>query len=154
MKKTNEQLIEEACSIWHDWFDDNDDNDYSEKEPSDVEYFMGCMLYNLFAFEKAISTMKTMDIGLDFLDATGNSYGEVKALLMQIETKDDLEKIALLQNHIAKAMKLYEGDRMALYLVNRLAGHINTLEAIYRGKVDRRDVDFERLSNQQAPIYK
>ena len=151
--KTNEQLIEEACAIWHAWFDDNDDHDYSEKEPSDVEYFMGCMLYNLFAFEKAISTMQTMDIGLDFLDATGNSYGEVKALLTQIETKDDFEKIDLLQNHIAKAMKRYEDDRMALYLVNRLAGHINTLEAIYRGKVDRRNVDFEKMANK-TEIYK
>ena len=152
--KTNEQLIEEACEIWHAWFDDNDEHDYSEKEPSDIEYFIGCMLYNQFAFEKAISTMKTMDIGLDFLDATGNSYADVKALLTQIETKDDMEKLALLQDHIAKSIKRYEGDRMALYLINRLAGHINTLEAIYRGKVDRRDVDFERLSKQQAPIYK
>ena len=152
--KRNEQLIEEACEIWHAWFDANDEHDYSEKEPSDIEYFIGCMLYNQFAFEKAISTMKTMDIGLDFLDATGNSYGDVKALLTQIETKDDMEKLALLQDHIAKSIKRYEGDRMALYLINRLAGHINTLEAIYRGKVDRRDVDFERLSKQQAPIYK
>jgi len=36
------------------------------------------MLYNQFAFEKAISTMQTMDIGLDFLDASGSSYKEVK----------------------------------------------------------------------------
>jgi len=150
----NEKLIEEACEIWHKWFDDNDAHDYSEKEPSDVEYFLGCFLYNHFAFERAISTMKTMDIGLDFLDATGNSYGEVKALVVQLDVKDDLEAIDLLQNHITKAMKRYEGDRMALYLVNRLAGHINTLESIYRGKVDRRDVDFERLSNKQNPIYK
>ena len=152
--KKNEQLIEEACEIWHAWFDDNDEHDYSEKEPSDIEYFIGCMLYNQFAFEKAISTMQTMDIGLDFLDATGNSYSDVKALLTQIETKDDMEKLALLQDHIAKSVKRYENDRMALYLINRLAGHINTLEAIYRGKVDRRNVDFERLSKQQSPIYK
>ena len=150
----NAKLIEDACAVWHKWFDDNDEHDYSEKEPSDIEYFMGCMLYNHFAFEKAISTMQTMDIGLDFLDETGNSYGEVKALIMQIDVKDDLEAIDLLQDHIAKAMKRYDGDRMALYLVNRLAGHINSLEKIYRGKVDRRDVDFERLANKQTPIYK
>ena len=150
----NEKLIEQACVVWHQWFDDSDEHDYSEKEPSDIEYFMGCMLYNHFAFEKAISTMQTMDIGLDFLDATGNSYGEVKALIMQIDVKDDLEAIDLLQDHIAKAMKRYDGDRMALYLVNRLAGHINSLEKIYGGKVDRRDVDFERLANKETPIYK
>jgi len=151
---TNTQRIENACEIWHKWFDDNDAHDYSEKEPSDIEYFIGCLLYNQFAFEKAISTMKTMDVGLDFLDATGNSYGEVSALLKAIETENELEKIDLLQEHIQHAMKRYEGDRMALYLVNRLAGHINTLESIYRGKVDRRDVDFERLANKQTPIYK
>lgn len=151
--KKNAQLIEDACQIWHAWFDDSEEHDYSEKEPSDIEYFIGCMLYNQFAFEKAISTMKTMDIGLDFLDATGSSYGEVKALLTQIETEDDLQKIELLQEHIHKAIKRYEGDRMALYLINRLAGHINTLEAIYRGKVDRRDVDFEKLANK-TEIYK
>ena len=150
----NEKLIEEACAVWHNWFDDSDEHDYSEKEPSDIEYFMGCFLYNHFAFEKAISTMQTMDIGLDFLDATGNSYGEVKALIMQIEVKDDFEAIDLLQNHIAKAIKRYEGDKMALYLVNRLEGHINSLEKIYRGKIDRRNVDFERLANKETPIYK
>ncbi len=150
----NEKLIEEACDVWHKWFDDNDDHDYSEKEPSDIEYFMGCMLYNQFAFEKAISTMQKMDIGLDFLDATGDSYGEVKNLLTQIDVKDDLEAVELLQSHIHRAEALYEGDRMALYLVNRLAGHINSLEKIYRGKIDRRDVDFEKLANKQTPIYK
>lgn len=150
----NMERVEAACKIWHEWFDENDAHDYSEKEPSDIEYFIGCMLYNQFAFEKAISTMKTMDIGLDFLDATGKSYQEVKRLLTEIEVRDDLEAIELLQKHIQRAMTLYEGDRMALYLIHRLAGHINTLEAIYRGKVDRRDVDFERLSKMQAPIYK
>jgi hypothetical protein len=150
----NAKLIEDACTIWHAWFDDNDAHDYSEKEPSDIEYFIGCMLYNQFAFEKAISTMKTMDIGLDFLDATGASYGEVSALLKSIDVKDDLEALELLQEHIRKSQKRYEGDNMALYLVNRLAGHINSLEQIYRGKVDRRDVDFERLANKQTPIYK
>lgn len=149
----NERLIEEACAIWHAWFDDNDAHDYSEKEPSDIEYFIGCMLYNQFAFEKAISTMQTMDIGMDFLDATGASYTEVKGLLTQIKVENDLEAVDLLQQHIAKAMALYDGDRMALYLINRLAGHINTLEKIYRGKVDRRDVDFEKMANK-SNIYK
>ncbi|MEN8147364.1 MAG: hypothetical protein ABFR02_07080 [Campylobacterota bacterium] len=149
----NEKLIEQACAVWHNWFDDSDEHDYSEKEPSDIEYFIGCMLYNQFAFEKAISTMQTMDIGQDFLDASGNSYKEVNALLKQLDVKDDLEAIDLLQDHIAKAMKRYDGDRMALYLVNRLAGHINTLENIYRGKVDRRDVDFEKMA-KKSDTYK
>ena len=149
----NEKLIEQACDVWHKWFDDSDEHDYSEKEPSDIEYFMGCMLYNQFAFEKAISTMQKMDIGLDFLDATGDSYGEVKNLLTQIEVENDLEAVDLLQQHIARSMALYGEDRMALYLINRLAGHINTLEKIYRGKIDRRDVDFEKMANK-SETYK
>ncbi len=149
----NEKLIEQACAVWHAWFDESDEHDYSEKEPSDIEYFIGCMLYNQFAFEKAISTMKTMDIGVDFLDASGKSYAEVKSLLGQIEVENDIEAVELIQQHIKKAMALYDGDRMALYLINRLAGHINTLEKIYRGKVDRRDVDFEKMANK-SNIYK
>jgi len=108
----NEKLIEEACAIWHAWFDDSDEHDYSEKEPSDIEYFIGCMLYNQFAFEKAISTMKEMDIGLDFLDATGASYGEVKALLTQIEVKDDFEAIDLLQT---TSEKQYSGMKATVW---------------------------------------
>ncbi len=150
----NAKRIADACDIWHAWFDDNDEHDYSEKEPSDIEYFIGCMLYNQFAFEKAISTMQTMDIGLDFLDATGKSYADVSALLKAIEVADDFEAIDLLQHHIANAKQRYEGDRMALYLIDRLWAHIDTLEKIYRGKIDRRNVDFERLANQQTPIYK
>jgi hypothetical protein len=148
----NEKLIEKACSVWHTWFDD-DAHDYSEKEPSDIEYFIGCMLYNQFAFEKAISTMKTMDIGMDFLVACEESYFDVHSLLGQIDVSVDLEALDLFQGHINKAIALYSGDRMALYLINRMAGHINTLEKIYRGKVDRRDVDFEKLA-KKSEIYK
>ena len=149
----NSRLIEEACALWHEWFDDNDDHDYSEKEPSDIEYFIGCMLYNQFAFEKAISTMKTMDIGGDFIAAAQESYAQVQALLKAIEVKDDFEAIDLLQDHIHRALALYSGDRMALYLINRLAGHIDTLEKIYKGKIDKREVNFEKLANKSS-IYK
>lgn len=149
----NEKLIEEACALWHTWFDDSDEHDYSEKEPSDIEYFIGCMLYNQFAFEKAISTMKTMDIGGDFIVACEESYAEVQALLNQIEVKDDLEAIDLLQDHIHRSQSRYSGDRMALYLINRLAGHIDTLEKIYKGKIDKREVNFEKLANKSS-IYK
>lgn len=151
--KNNAELIEQACALWHAWFDDSDEHDYSEKEPSDIEYFIGCMLYNQFAFEKAISTMQTMDIGIDFLEAAGESYAEVKSLLEKIVVENDLEAVDLIQQHIRRAMARYEGDRMALYLINRLAGHINTLEQIYKGKVDRRNVDFEKLA-QKTDIYK
>jgi len=149
----NEDLILKACDMLHEWFDDNDEHDYSEKEPSDIEYFVGCMLYNHFKFEKAITTMQTMDIGLDFIEAGESCYVEALYSIKQIEVKDDLEAIDLLQDHIHRALGLYGSDKMALYLVERLAGHINTLEKIYKGKVDRRTVDFEKLANKST-IYK
>jgi len=148
----NEKLIEKACDIWHEWFKD-EEHDYSERDDSDVEYFIGVMLYNQFAFEKALSTMKTMDIAVDFLQACEGSYDEVRDLLSRLKVKDDAEALALLQQHIRNAIDKYRvgGD---LYLLNRLAGHINTLDGIYKNEIKADEVDFERLSKQQQQIYK
>ena len=148
----NEMLIEKACTLWHEWFKD-EDHDYSEREDSDVEYFIGVLLYNQFAFEKALSTMKTMDVAYDFIQACDESYYEVRGLLAQLKVHDDMEALALLQQHIRKSIEKYRvgGD---LYLLNRLAGHINTLEGIYDDRIKADEVDFERLSKQQHQIYK
>ena len=145
-------LIEKACTLWHEWFKD-EDHDYSEREDSDVEYFIGVLLYNQFAFEKALSTMKTMDVAYDFIQACDESYYEVRGLLAQLKVHDDMEALALLQQHIRKSIEKYRvgGD---LYLLNRLAGHINTLEGIYDDRIKADEVDFERLSKQQHQIYK
>lgn len=145
----NEQKIEEACTLWHTWFEDPG-HDYSESEPSDVEYFIGVMMYNHFAFSKALSTMKTMDIGLDFKQAAGSSYVEVYELIGSIKSEDELELLALLQQHINRSLEKYGNDRMACYLLNRLYNHIKTLAAIYAGKVDKREVDFERKAMIQG----
>ena len=145
----NENKIEKACSLWHTWFED-DSHDYSESEASDVEYFVGVMLYNHFAFSKALSTMKTMDVGLDFKNAAGSAYLEVYDLIGSIKSDDELELLALLQNHIKQALEKYENDRMACYLLDRLSNHIKTLAGLYAGKLDKRDIDFERMAMKQG----
>ena len=147
----NEILIEKACDLWHEWFKD-EEHDYSEREDSDVEYFVGVLLYNQFAFEKALSTMKTMDVAFDFIQACGESYDEVRELLARLKVCDDIESLALLQGHIQRSLGRY--SRPECYLLNRLAGHINTLEAIYKDEIDVKKIDFERLSNQGNQIYK
>jgi len=149
----NDILIEKACQVWHEWFKD-EDHDYSEREDSDVEYFIGVLLYNLFAFEKALSTMKTMDLAHDFILACEGSYDEVRGLLAQLKVHDDAEALAILQQHIRKSIEKYKEESGDLYLLNRLAGHINTLEGIYKDEINADEVDFERLSKQHHQIYK
>jgi hypothetical protein len=148
----NEILIDKACSVWHEWFKD-EEHDYSEREDSDVEYFIGVLLYNQFAFEKALSTMKTMDVAYDFIQACEESYDEVRGILAQLKVHDDAEALAILQQHIQKSIDRYRvgGD---LYLLNRLAGHINTLDKIYKDEIRAQEVDFERLAKQSTQIYK
>ena len=145
----NKNKIEKACSLWHTWFED-DSHDYSESEASDVEYFVGVMLYNHFAFSKALSTMKTMDVGLDFKNAAGSAYVEVYELLGSIKSDDELELLILLQDHIKRSLEKYSSDRMACYLLDRLNNHIKTLAGLYAGKLDKRDIDFERMAIKQG----
>jgi hypothetical protein len=136
-----EQTIEKACALLHAHFED-EANDYSEREESDVEYFVGVIMYNHFSFSKALPTMKTMDVGSDFIKAAGESYIEVCALIDSIKSSDELELLALLQNHIKRSLKKYENDPMSCYLLNRLEKHIDNLAGIYAGEVRAEDVDF------------
>lgn len=139
----NDEKIEKACTLFHKHFED-EANDYSEREESDVEYFVGVMMYNLFAFSKALSTMKTMDVGADFIQASGAIYNEALELIGTIKSDDELELLALLQNHINHALEKYGDDRMSCYLLNRLDGHIKTLEGIYADEIKVKNVDFEK----------
>jgi hypothetical protein len=138
----NEQKIEAACALWHKWFE-HEANDYSEREDSDVEYFVGVLMYNHFAFSKAIPTMKTMDIGLDFIQSADSSYAEVNSLIGSIKSKDELELLALLQNHISRSLDKYSSDPMSCYLLKRLRGHIDTLAGIYAGDITPQNIDFQ-----------
>ena len=78
--------VTKALNIWHKVFEDESKH-YSEFESSDVEYFVGVIMYNLFGFSKAIPTMKTMDVGADFIQASNKTYVEVLELIDTIRNR-------------------------------------------------------------------
>lgn len=141
-----DEKIEKVLEIWHKHYED-EQNHYIEFEPSDIEYFVGCMLYNHFAFSKALHTLKTIDLSYDFLSTCGDSYDEVVKIIKSIEFEDELEKLAYLQNFLAYARGKYEEDE--LYLLNRLQSHVNSLQERYdKGVTEIPKVEFK------APIQK
>jgi len=142
---------DKALKIWHEYFS-NEDKQYSEFEDSDIEYFVGCMLYNHFAFSKALATMKTMDLSYDFLMACGDSYDEVKKLIETIEFDDELKKLEFLQNFIDEARSKYGSDE--LYLLDRLKMHIDNLAKIYEGEITPQKVDFVSKTKPVNPLLR
>ena len=140
----NEKL-EKILTIWHEHFK-NEENQYSEFESSDIEYFTGCMLYNHFAFSKALDTMKTMDLSYDFLNACSDEYDEIRRMIESIDFDDELTKLEFLQSYIRAAKLKYSGDE--LYLLNRLAYHIDAMAERYNKGVNAEHIDF------QNPLYR
>ena len=134
-----QEKIEQVLDILHKHFA-NEEHQYSEFEPSDIEYFVGCMLYNHFAFSKALHTMKTMDLSYDFLTESGESYDEVKEIIASIEFDDELEKLSFLQEFIQKAQAKY--TKSERYLLDRLEYHINALADRYLKGVEVQHIDF------------
>lgn len=132
--------IEKVLDIWHDHFSDSD-NQYSEFEPSDIEYFVGCMLYNHFAFSKALQNLKTMDLSYDFLSSCGDRYEEIEEIIKSIEFESEEESLEFLLEFVETSRKKYSEPE--LYLLNRLYNHLRTLHGIYRGVVDVSPVDFQ-----------
>jgi len=141
MKEKTDKILE----IWHKHFAD-EANQYSEFEPSDIEYFVGCMLYNNFAFTKALDNLITMDLSYDFLSSCGDEYDEVVAIIKEIEFKSEEEALSFLQSFIEESRAKY--SKSELYLLNRLHNHIQTLANIYDGSIDVSPVDF------QNPLYR
>ena len=131
--------------IWHKHFED-EENQYSEFEPSDIEYFVGCMLYNHFAFSKSLENLKTMDLSYDFLSSCDTEYDEIQALIKEIKFDTEEECLAFLENYIEESRAKYKGSE--LYLLNRLNKHISTLADIYSGGLNVDHVDF------QNPLYR
>ena len=131
--------VEKVLKIWHEYFA-QEENQYSEFEDSDIEYFVGCMLYNHFAFSKALDTMKTMDLSYDFLSACGDEYDEVKATIESIEFEDEMQKLSFLQEYIKEAKSKYTAEE--LYLLNRLEYHVNAMAQRYEKGVEAQKVDF------------
>jgi hypothetical protein len=130
---------DEILEIWHKHFSD-EDRQYSEFESSDIEYFVGCLLYNHFAFSKALDTMKTMDLSYDFLESCGDEYDEVMQIIKSISFEDEMERLAFLQNFILEAKKKYSADE--LYLLNRLDNHIKSMADRYENDEEVEKVEF------------
>jgi len=145
------EKIKKVLEIWHKHFS-NEEHQYSEFEDSDIEYFVGCMLYNHFAFSKALDTMKTMDLSYDFLQACGESYDEVAALIKTIIFENEQEKLDFLMEFIYESRAKYNPSE--LYLLNRLQNHITTLQNIYKGVVEAKEVDFLKAQFGSNPLMK
>ncbi|MCF6339588.1 MAG: hypothetical protein L3J10_02395 [Sulfurimonas sp.] len=131
--------IEKILNIWHKHFGD-EKFQYSEFESSDIEYFIGCLLYNHFTFSKALDTMKTMDLSYDFLKECDDTYDEVIDIIRNIEFEEEIQKLEFLQDFIKESQVKYSDDE--LYLLNRLEVHIDNLAQIYNHKKEVRKVDF------------
>lgn len=143
--------IEKILTIWHKYFSDKD-KQYSEFESSDIEYFVGSMLYNHFAFSKALDTMKTMDLSYDFLLACGDEYDEIKSLIESLEFESEEEKLEFLQNFIKEARLKYRDDE--LYLLNRLQNHVSSMADRYENNTEAQKVNFEIPTKSRNPLLK
>ena len=144
VREKMKEKIEKILEIWHKHFE-NEEKQYSEFEPSDIEYFVGCMLYNHFAFSKALENLKTMDLSYDFLSSCDGEYDEIVEIIKSIEFENEEESLAFLQSFVDESRAKY--TQSELYLLDRLHNHIETLSKIYTGKVDVKSTDFENASS-------
>ncbi len=135
-----DKKIQKVLSIWHEHFKD-EENQYGEFEPSDIEYFVSCMLYNHFAFSKALDTMKTIDLSYDFLSACGDEYDEIKSSIESIKFDTEEESLAFLQKFITESRDKYRESE--LYLLNRINYHVNAMADRYEKGVNATPIDFE-----------
>ncbi|NPA60187.1 MAG: hypothetical protein GXO30_06975 [Epsilonproteobacteria bacterium] len=131
--------IDKILTIWHKHFED-EEYQYSEFESSDIEYFVGCMLYNHFEFEKALKTMKTIDLSYDFLVSSKESYDEVLSIIKSIKIEEEIQKIKFLQEFIELSKSKYSSDE--LYLLNRLEQHVNGVLDRFKKDQECEKVDF------------
>jgi len=139
------QKIEKILEIWHKHFLD-EEKQYSEFESSDIEYFVGCMLYNHFGFSKALESMKTMDLSYDFLSSCDDEYDEIRTIMKSIIFENEEQSLAFYQEYIHESqMKYTKPER---YLLDRLAYHIDALAGRYKQGDEIHPVDF------QNPLYR
>ena len=139
------EKIKNILNIWYKHFED-ENNQYSGFENSDIDYFVGCLLYNQFAFSKALDTMKTMDLSYDFIESCGDEYDEVMSIIKSIEFENESDALTFLQEYIQTAQAKYREDE--LYLIERLHNHIAAMAERYEKNVDVHPVDF------QNPLYR
>ena len=141
------EKIEKILTTWHEHFS-NEEKQYSEFESSDIEYFVGCLLYNHFAFSKALDTMKTIDLSYDFLESCSDEYDEIMSMIQSIDFDDEHVKLDFLQSYIADAKSKYSGDE--LYLLNRLEYHVNEMADRYKSDEEAKKVSFELPAKKSA----
>ena len=143
MNKKTDKILD----IWHKHFE-LEDRQYSEFESSDIEYFVGCLLYNYFAFSKALDTMKTMDLSYDFLESCGDEYDEIVSIINTMDYEDEMQKLEFLQNYIRDAKRKYSNDE--LYLLNRLEYHVDSMADRYKQEIEAKKVNFEAPKPKSA----
>lgn len=148
-----DKKIEKVLEIWHERFS-IEDNQYSEFEDSDIEYFVGCMLYNHFAFINALDNVKTMDLSYDFLCGCGEKeYAEVKSLIDSIDISDEKEKLEFLLGYINEVKPKYSNDE--LYLINRLEYHVSGVAQRYETGEEAKKVTFEApVARSRNPLLR
>ncbi len=134
-----DKKIQEVLELWHNLFKDTS-HQYSEFEDSDIEYFVGCMLYNHFDFEYALDTMKTIDLSYDFLSVLGDTYEVVNQKIDSIKFENEDEKLDFLQTYLSEVKTLYNED--ALYLLNRLSYHVDGIKQRQVQNIKSQTVDF------------
>ncbi len=134
-----DERIQKVLDIWHQHFSD-EAQQYSEFEPSDVEYFVGCMLYNHFAFSKAHHNLKTMDLSYDFLSACGDEYETIQDIINSINFESEEEALEFLQTFIEDSRSKY--TKTELYLLDRLKYHVDAMAERYEKGVDVQRIDF------------
>ena len=137
--------VKNVLSVWYKHFED-EENQYSEFEKSDIDYFVGCLLYNNFAFSKALDNMKTMDLSYDFIGACGDEYDEIMSIIKSVKFSEESESLAFLQEFISESKAKY--TKPELYLLDRLDYHVNAMAVRYTQDVDAQPIDF------QNPLYR
>jgi len=147
MNKKTDKILE----IWHKHFED-EEIQYSEFESSDIEYFVGCLLYNHFVFSKALDTMKTMDLSYDFLESCGDEYDEIMEIIKSIVFEDEMQRLEFLQSFISDAKKKYSADE--LYLLNRLEKHVGSMADRYGSNKEVKKVIFETPLRSANPLLR
>jgi len=139
--------IEKILKIWHTHFE-NEEHQYSEFEDSDIEYFVGCLLYNHFALSYSLDTMKTIDLSYDFISECGDEYDEVLEIIKDITFDNELQKLEFLQSYIAESQAKYSDDE--LYLLNRLQYHVDGIRQRYDTSEEAKKINFEAPAVRSA----
>lgn len=131
--------IEKVLTTFHEFFKDENKR-YTEYDDSDIEYFVGCMLYNHFNFKDALDTMKTIDVSYDFLVACEDKYDDAQEQINNITIDTQEQKLDFLQEYFNDVKPKYTKNE--LYLLIRLEYHVDGIRQRYDANEEVKKVDF------------